>query len=156
MRSWILVALALVAAASAPSLSPYAALAADAAKDSKPAVAKDGWPDTPAGHTARDWVAAFNAGDPAMRAFYTAHVPAEEFKKRSMAERLEVYHTNRERFGRLTLGSIASSTPYELEASLIDEDMNAMPYTFTVQKDAPFWLASITRKELHPHFGFHH
>jgi hypothetical protein len=31
-----------------------------------------------------------------------------------------------------------------------------MPYTFTVQKDAPFWLVSITRKELHPHFGFHH
>jgi len=159
MRSWMLVAVTLVTALSAPCLSPRAALAADAAKDTRPAaapVAKDGWPDTPAGRTARDWVAAFNGGEKAMETFLTAHVPAGEFKKRSLGERMETYRTNRDRFGKLTLGSVTSSTPTEVEASLIDEDMNAMPYTFTVQKEEPHGLVSVMRKEMRPHFGFHH
>jgi hypothetical protein len=151
MRAWMLLAIALVAAPVVPS---HAAHAAEAGKDAKPAVTKDGWPDTPAGRTARDWVAAFNTGETAMKTFLTAHVPPEEFKKKSMAERMETYRTNRDRFGKLTLGSITSSTPSELEVSLLDEDLSPMPYTFTVEKEEPYRLVSITRKEMRGHMGF--
>ena len=151
MRSWMVVALALVAATFPTS---HVAFAADVPKEPQAAVANDGWPDTPAGRTARDWVAAFNGGETAMKAFLTTHVPADEFRKKPMSERLETYRTNRDRFGRLTLGAVTSSSPTVLDASLIDEDMNAMPYTFTVRKDEPFWLVSITRKEMRGHMGF--
>jgi hypothetical protein len=119
----------------------------------------DGWPDTPAGAMARRWTAAFSAGEPAFRAFLEGELNQESLEKKPMSERLKIYRDNRDRWGTLKLGSIVSSSPTEVVASLLDADLAPHEFTFTVNAEPPNKMKSVTAKmyvQGHGGFGFHH
>lgn len=116
------------------------------------------WPDTKAGAVARGWVEAFSTGEDAMRAFLRANLTAESLEKRTMSERIASYRKLREKYETLTLFKVDSSAPGELKATLMAADASRRQFTFTVQKDPPYRLLSVTIRESVPggHFGFGH
>jgi hypothetical protein len=119
--------------------------------------AKDGWPDTPAGAVGRAWVAAFAAGDSAMRQFLIQNLTRESLAEKSIEERLETYRASRERFGKLTFGSVEKSARDELTVTLFDADLAPVRHVFKVQSKPPHRLISISRLEQrHGFHGFHH
>lgn len=137
----------------------HAGAAAVAAKDAPVAAADDGWPDTHAGEVARGWVTAFDAGETAMRAFYEKTIAPESLKQRPVEARMENYAKLRERYGRLTLGTVVASKPAELTVTLLDADAATHTFVFTVQPKAPWKLVSVGIQQLqqvHGHGGFHH
>jgi len=108
---------------------------------------------------ARHWIDAFNGGDEAMRAFIRETTTPESLAKRGIAERLNTYHTFRDRMGTLSLASIDHSAPSQLDATLLASDLSRHPFTFTVENGPPYRLVSVAMKE-RSHgmgaFGFHH
>jgi hypothetical protein len=120
------------------------------------AATKDGWPDTRPGAIGRAWVAAFAAGDSAMRQFYFQYLSKESLAQKSIDERLVTYRASRERFGKLTFASVDKSTPEELTVTLLDADLKSVRHVFKVQNVPPWKLVSISRLENRHGFGFHH
>jgi hypothetical protein len=137
-----------------------AAAASDSTADStRTAAVRDGWPDTRAGETASGWVTAFSTGEAAMKEFDLAWLTAESLEKKSVDERIKSYRKLHERFGTLALASVVKSTPGELTVSLLDSDVAAHEFIFTVQTKPPYKLVSVAFREKvagHGHFGFHH
>ena len=133
-----------------------AALAA--APKAKP-VASD-WPATPAGSFARDYVAAFNAGDDAMKAFYAGAFPPESLAVRPPEKRLTRYHDLREQVGTLAFGGVVKDTVGQLTVRLLDADATPHEFTFEAQTVKPYRLLRISLKQVirgHGGFGgFHH
>lgn len=118
----------------------------------------DGWPETRAGAVGRKWVAAFAAGDSAMRAFYAQELTAESLAKKPADQRLSGYRKLRESVGSLTFGSVVESAPYEVKVKLIDADAESHTFIFTLQTAAPYKLLTVSKLERRPHGfgGFHH
>ncbi len=133
-------------AAEKPAAAPASSVkkAADTVRDR---AVKEGWPDTPAGLMAYEWVEAFGSGDKAMQAFLETHINPEQLKKRSMSERLTSYRGARERLGSLTLADIDESKPTELTASLLSEDASRHKFVFKVEPQAPYYMISINTFE---------
>jgi len=152
---------ALILAISFPGLAQAAGSStAPAPGAARSAPAKDGWPDTPAGAMARNWVTAFSTGEGAMRAFNEKELSKESLAKRSNDERMENYRKLRERFGKLTLASVVKSSPSELSAKLMDSDAAQHEFVFKVESRAPYHFVSVSMKEKvsagHSFGGFHH
>lgn len=141
---------------------PLAVLAAAlsslcAAGQASPRMAKDGWPDTPAGAAARRWVTAFSQGEDAMRATIHDLMAPASLAARGIEERMKTYRENRERFGTLTLATIEKSSPDEVEATLLATDLTKHRFVFKVEPAEPHKLISVGRIETRPgHAGFHH
>jgi hypothetical protein len=117
----------------------------------KTAVARDGWPETPAGAMGRKWVAAFAAGDSAMRAFQQKKLSPESLAKRSPEERAASYRKLRDQYGVLALASVVKSTPEELTVKLLDSDAKSHEFIFKVKPGSPARLESISIRQ--SHFG---
>ena len=117
--------------------------------------ASPSWPNTPAGAMARDWVQAF-ASEPAMRAFLVKNVTEEGLRERTIEERIETYRESKKKFVTLQLGSVVSSKSDQLKAKLVAKNGKSYEFTFTVQRDAPHKLVSITRTETRAHGFFGH
>lgn len=160
MRRFVAVLAVLAALAFLLAGSGAAAESRTPAATPPTAAPRDGWPDTPAGRTARGWVTAFSSGEKAMREFLAGTLTQESLARRSMDERMVTYRENRETLGKLTLGSVVQSTPTELTVSLLDSDLASHEFVFTVQADAPHRLVSVAiRQRTHgSHLGgmFHH
>ena len=122
--------------------------------------AANGWPATPAGAFARDYVAAFNAGDDAMKAFYTRAFPPESLAVRPPEKRLTRYHDLRETVGTLAFGGVVKDSTGQLTVRLLDADALPHEFTFEVQTVKPYRLLRISLKQVisgHGGFGgFHH
>lgn len=132
--------------------TPTLAASSGATKPSPPAgVARDGWPETPAGAMGRKWVTAFAAGDSAMRAFQHKELSPESLAKRSDQERSASYRKFRDQYGTLTLGSVVKSTPEELTVKLLDADAKSHEFIFKVKPGTPARLESVAMKQ--SHFG---
>lgn len=129
---------------SLPTLPAHAAGA-------KTVVARDGWPETPAGAMGRKWVAAFSAGDSAMRAFQQKELSPESLAKRTPEERAASYRKLHDQFGTLTLASIVESTPEKLTVKLLDADAKSHEFIFTVKPGTPPRLESVAMRQ--SHFG---
>jgi hypothetical protein len=72
-----------------------------------------------------------------------------------MDERLRTYRKNRERFGRLVLGSVVESKPAELRVKLIASDASSHVFVFKVEDRPPRKLLSVGMLETVRH-GFGH
>lgn len=126
----------------------------------KPAPKSGDWPATPAGAFARDYVAAFNAGDEAMKAFYARAFAPESLAVRPPAKRLARYHDAREKFGTLAFGGIVKDSAGSLTVRLLDADALPHEFTFVTGATQPVRLQMISMKQTirgHGGFGgFHH
>ena len=145
-RFVILLAAAFVAApiavsAATPTTSPHSASAPVAA--SAVSSEHDGWPATPAGVLARDWVSAFGAGDDSMAACLNRVLPAESLAKRPMSERLVTYRRMHDELGTLTFFAVDRQSADELTVTLLAADLSKHKFIFTLQPDAPHRLLSI-------------
>lgn len=115
-----------------------------AADDVRARALEEGWPDTPAGRMAFEWVEAFSSGEKAMQAFLESHMSKESLAKKPMSERLATYRSARERIGSLTLADIEESNPTELTAALLAEDATRHRFVFKVQPEAPYYMVSVS------------
>ena len=131
------------AGAPKPAAAAPAATAPATATPPKPAPVPDGWPATPAGGIARQWVNAFGAGDDSMAACLTRLLPPESLVKRPMAERLTTYHRLRDEFGTLALFNVEKQSATEIVATLVAADMSKHSFTFTVQDTSPARLLTV-------------
>jgi len=126
----------------------------------KPARDPVGWPDTPAGAFARDYVTAFNGGDEAMKAFYARAFTPESLVVRPPEKRLTRYHDLREKIGTLAFGGVVKDSVGQLTVRLLDADAVPHEFTFEVGKAKPIRLLRISLKQTisgHGGFGgFHH
>lgn len=141
--------------------SASASVAADAA--AKRNASREGWPDTPAGVVARQWVEAFSTGEDAMRAFLKQYVSEQSLAKRSVSQRVESYRKLRERYGKLMLASVRGESKGELKVQLMASDASTHTFVFKVETESPHKLVSvgITQKGFAGHGGhggggFHH
>ncbi len=129
------------------------ALSLAAANAATAAPARDGWPDTPAGGIGRRWVAAFCAGDSAMKAFQDKELSAEAKAKRTNEERRATYKKLHAQLGALTLGKVVNSKPEELTVKLLDADAKSHEFTFKVVVGPPAKLTSVAMKQSHFQHG---
>jgi hypothetical protein len=139
-------ALALVAGMLAAFASPEPASAGGKTSSAaaRPAAEDDGWPATPAGAMARDWVRAFSSGEPAVRTFYEKYLDRKKLAARPMSARLESYRKFRDRYGDLALAEVIEQTPGVLKAKLIAADASLHTFVFTVEKSPPHRFVSVT------------
>jgi len=143
-----------VRASSAPTPS---SATTDAAAKRK--LLREGWPDTPAGIVAGQWVLAFSTGEDAMREFLKQNVGEKSLAERSVSTRVENYRKLRERYGKLMLASVAGEKKGELTVKLMAEDASTHTFVFTVETQAPHKLISVGIMQLgfsHGGGGFHH
>jgi len=118
---------------------------------------RDGWPDTPAGAAARQWVVAFSKGETAMRQALTELLAPESLATRGLDPRMATYRENRERFGTLVLATVDKSAPAELEVTLLASDLSRHRFVFKTQTAPPHKLLSVGRIEMQPGgHGFSH
>ena len=82
-----------------------------------------------------------------MRAGLSENLSKESIAKRSLDERLTSYRKLKARFGSLVLASVVRSTPTEAEVMLAAADLSTWNFTFTVEKEPPHHLASVTFKD---------
>lgn len=106
--------------------------------------ARDGWPETPTGTVARQWVEAFSTGEDAMRAFLKQNVSKENLEKRNIPQRIEKYQTMREEYGKLMLTSVTKEAKGELTVSLMAEDASSHTFVFKVDPAPPYKLQSVS------------
>jgi hypothetical protein len=118
-------------------------------------IARDGWPDTPAGVMARKWVKAFSKGERAMRACLEENLAAESLGQRGIAARLESYRGLRERLGDLMLVRVVASAPDSVVAALATSEMTEKEFTFQVQARPPHKLLRVSLKETRSGHGGH-
>lgn len=111
----------------------------------------DGWPATPAGIMARDWVAAFAAGRGAMESFLRDSLSDASLARRPMPERLDQVEELHARLGALVLVSIEESEPHRLVAELLAEDGERHRFEFELEPEPPHALVRISM--LHPGGG---
>jgi hypothetical protein len=151
----LLLTAALAVAADARGSGDHAHAKAAPAAGAK--VAKDGWPETPAGERGRQWVQAFSSGEDAMRECLKNSVADTSLVRRGVARRMESYRTMRERFGSLVLASVEESERHKLTVSLLAEDASVHRFVFTVQGGAPYKLVSVGMLEFsHSGHAGHH
>ena len=98
---------------------------------------------------AKQWIAAFGAGEDVMRPFLTRSLADEELRKRSVDERMKGYRTLRKRFGTLKMKTVLSSSDGTYEILLVAADDSEHEFIFTGQTKAPFKLLSIGLREMH-------
>lgn len=101
----------------------------------------------------RRWVAAFCAGDSAMRAFQQKEMSAEAKAKRTNEERKANYKKLHAQLGALTLGKVVKSKPEELTVKLLDADAKSHEFTFKIVVGPPAKLTSVAMKQSHFHHG---
>ena len=131
--------------------------ASAAAKDStKQAAAREGWPDTRTAERARGWVVAFSTGEKAMKEFLANEMAPKSLESRSLNQRVEKYQALREKYGKLSLGSVEKSTPAELTVKLMDSSGALHTFIFTAETEAPYRLVSVSIRERGHGHGFGH
>ena len=125
----------------------------------KQKVSREGWPQTPTGTVARQWVEAFSTGEDAMREFLKQNISKQGLQKRSVSQRIEKYQTMRERYGKLMLASVTKEAKGELTVSLMAEDASTHTFVFKVDPSPPHKLESVGIMQKgfsHGGGGFHH
>ncbi len=108
-----------------------------------PSAAPPAFPDTPSGRHARAWFPAYNGGEAAMADFMHAHLSAAGLARRSVAERLELYHSMRDRLGALTAVQIEGGPPTALTVIAATDGGHRVQLTFECEEDAPHALAGV-------------
>ena len=115
-----------------------------------PAITADDlvYPTTEAGRHARDYFTAYNADEPAMRTFFTAHISAADLKTRPAEQRLEIWHRMRDEQGRLTPVRVLDSKPDELTMLARNEHGDELRLVFHCAPDPPHTLLGIQVENL--------
>jgi CubicO group peptidase (beta-lactamase class C family) len=113
-----------------------------------PATDEPAYPATEPGRHARDYFAAYNADEPAMRVFFGSHVSAGDLKTRSAEQRLQVWHQMRERLGHLTPIRVLDSADDALTVLARNEHGGEIAMHFHCTPDAPHTLVAIQVEDL--------
>ncbi|HNX50457.1 MAG TPA: serine hydrolase, partial [Thermoanaerobaculaceae bacterium] len=99
-------------------------------------------PDTPAGHHAAAYLAAFNAGtDDAMRVFFTEHISAAGLQQRSVEARLAAGKQFRQELRTLTAHKVLSEGENRLEILAQGGNGDWVALTFETEPNPPHKLA---------------
>jgi hypothetical protein len=151
MRVITLLAVVLIATAMRVGAAEKPAAPTDSARR-----AAEGWPATKAGERAAGWVEAFSTGEKAMKAYLETAMASGSMKSRNMNQRIESYRSLREKYGKLTLGSVVESKPYDLTAKLMASDGSLHGFVFKVEPQPPHGLLSVSIQQRGHGFGFHH
>jgi len=88
------------------------------------------YPDTAPGRHAREFFAAFNGGEAAMREFWTAHGSPAALAARPVSARLEVWRTMRDNQGSLTPVRVAGSGDDWIDVDAVAERGGALTIHF--------------------------
>ena len=130
-----------------------------AGEGAKRTASREGWPDTPSGTVARQWVEAFSTGEDAMREFLKQNISRSGLEKRGVSHRVENYRKMRERYGKLMLASVVREAKSELTVSLMASDGSTHKFVFAVATEPPHKLVSVSIVQKgfgHGGGGFHH
>ena len=115
------------------------------------------WPETNEGKLANGWVAAFSAGEDAMRRFWQEHLAAANLAAKSMDERMKGYRDLRERVETLRLIEVLdAATPGELTVTLADAHDVEHEFIFHFETAEPRKLTGVTAKLVQKHSLFPH
>lgn len=114
------------------------------------------WPQTRAGELAKGWVAAFDAGEPAMRKFLAEGLAASSLAKKGVEARIETYRKLREQLGTLALAAVVQEDGDLLTVSLVDSEARGHEFDFELEPDPPHKLAAVTARLRVGHGRFPH
>ncbi len=101
------------------------------------------FPATPQGAHAFAYFAAFNAGEEAMRAFWTTHGSTKALAQRPVGARLGVYRNMRDEFGALTPVRIGASDAEGIEVHVRTEHGPAIRIRFQCEAEDPFGVIAL-------------
>lgn len=107
-------------------------------------------PSTEAGRCATTYVAAFNAGEDAMRRFFRDWASAESLAERPVEVRLGMYGRLRQDLGHLAPRRVVSSSDGSLTVLAEGRDDQWVELTFMMTADAPRKLAGIRVEQAEP------
>ncbi len=101
------------------------------------------YPATAPGGHARDYFAAFNSGEPAMRAFWAAHGSKEALARRPVELRLDVWQQMRDEHGAITPLSVKVSRADFIEVVARTERSGNLLIGFMCEPEAPHGLVAL-------------
>ncbi|HET7496780.1 MAG TPA: serine hydrolase, partial [Candidatus Eisenbacteria bacterium] len=137
--------------AAAPAKKP--APAPKPAPESKPEAKALEFPNNEAGRHAAAWFEAFNKGDEAMRKYIQAHVAPSALARRTVQDRMDIYHDMKDERGRVTPLSIESFTESNVKAIARGERGGRFAITFRCEEEAPHGLLGLQVEDLPPEEG---
>src|SRR5215831_14967469 len=107
-----------------------------------PAADEPAYPATEPGRHARDYFAAYNADETAIRAFYSSHISANDLRARPVEQRVQVWHQMRERLGRLTPVRVLDSADDAVTVLARNEHGDEIAMHFHCTPDPPHTLVA--------------
>jgi hypothetical protein len=111
------------------------------------------FPNNEAGRHAAAWFEAFNKGDEAMRKYIQAHVAPSALARRTVQDRMDIYHDMKDERGRVTPVSIESFTESNVKAIARGERGGRFAITFRCEEEAPHGLLGLQVEDLPPEEG---
>lgn len=153
-----LAALCLILAASLAATPPSSKAAPPkktAPAPAKPAPAPKGpeFPKGEAGVRASAWFEAFNAGDASMKKYIQSHVAPDALAKRSVEDRMEIYHDMKDERGKVTALEVREFTDSSVKVIARGERGGRFQVTFLCEEDSPHRLLGIRVEDLPPEEG---
>lgn len=106
------------------------------------------YPATEPGRHARDYFAAYNTDETAMRGFFATHVSAEDLRARPVEQRLQIWRQMRDRLGRLTPVRVLDSAADEIVVRARNERGEELDLRFHCATGSPHTLIAIQVEEV--------
>ncbi|MGE5179369.1 MAG: serine hydrolase, partial [Bacteroidota bacterium] len=111
------------------------------------------FPANEAGRHAAAWFEAYNKGDDAMKAYLGRHVAPAALKRRTLEDRMEIYHDIREARGKVTALEVKEFTDSSVRAIARGERGGRFAITFHCEEEAPHGLLGLQIEDLPPEEG---
>ena len=111
------------------------------------------FPANEAGRHAAAWFEAYNKGDDAMKAYLGRHVAPAALKRRTLEERMEIYHDIREARGKVTALEVKEFTDSSVRAIARGERGGRFAITFQCEEEAPHGLLGLQIEDVPPEEG---
>jgi len=109
------------------------------------------FPETPAGRRAAEYIRYFNTGSESdMASFFAESIGAEARQRRSDAERLRFYRQMRDRMGRLTVRSVAPSSPTAISFQAEGDKGGWFEFDFRLEALPPYLIDQIRIERIEP------
>jgi CubicO group peptidase (beta-lactamase class C family) len=111
------------------------------------------FPPNEAGRHAVAWFEAYNKGDDAMKAYLGSHVAPAALKRRTLEDRMEIYHDIRDARGKVTPLEVKEFTDSSVRAIARGERGGRFAITFRCEEEAPHKLLGLQIEDLPPEEG---
>jgi D-alanyl-D-alanine carboxypeptidase len=148
----LILAASLAATPPAPKAAPPAKTAPAPAKPS-PASPGLEFPKSEAGGRATSWFEAFNSGDASMKRYIQSHVAPLALERRSLEDRMEIYHDMKDERGKITALEVREFTDSSVKVIARGERGGRFQVTFLCEENSPHRLLAIRVEDLPPEEG---